>query len=137
MKRVRMPGRPKAPNAATEDWPIGDLSAQDVAIIEAGKWHCFGTSTVVAIARAWQAGMTTAQMAADLGCGPGTLRLLLGRLKQIGVDLRSADRMRPASLGRSRSPLAQKLADEQMARLRKLAPHDAIAARTLALFGGS
>lgn len=118
------------------DWRRSPLLESDLIAIDTVTWRAFPRATVIAVAEAWNAGVTTAEMAADLGCSPASLRMMIGRLKQCGVTMRQASeagvRSMPA-LKPERSPLAIQLGQEQIARLRRLAPFDKVAARTLAL----
>lgn len=84
------------------DWAREPLDDASRAAIARGRWVRFPEATVVAVAEAWNAGMTTAHMADDLRCSPASLRILIGRLTQIGVKLRKASQS--GSVARSRRP---------------------------------
>lgn len=119
-------------------WPRHPLTAADMAAVAATRWRTFTRETVIAIAEAWNAGMVTADMAKDLRCKPGSLRVLIGKLTQVGVEMRRAGREtvgeRAAAFVRPRSALAEAMAEEQMARLRRVARWDSAARRALELY---
>jgi len=118
------------------EWKRAPLDADGVRALDSVTWRALPRDTVLAVAEGWNAGMTTADMAADLGCRPASLRIMIGRLIQCGVPMRRAVTPGlPAALTPppARSPLADRIGAEQMARLRRLAPFDKAAARTLAL----
>lgn len=119
-------------------WLRNALTDADLDAINRTNWRVFPRETVIAIAEAWNAGMDTAPMAADLNCKPGSLRVLIGKLVQIGVKMRSGARPtggeQAVAAFRQRSPLAEQMAEEQMARLRRLAAFDPAARRALDLY---
>jgi hypothetical protein len=119
------------------DWPCKPLMADDLVAIDATRWRVFPRATVVAIAEAWNAGLNTATMAADLECRPGSIRVLIGKLTQVGVALRTAvdpSTVATREIARKRSPAAEAMAQEQFARLRRVAAWDPAARRALELY---
>jgi len=118
------------------DWPAKPLSADDLKIVDRTNWRVFPKATVIAIAEAWNAGMLTADMARDLGCKPGSLRVLIGKLGQIGLQMRRREdaAYQRAIAPRARSPLAEQMGAEQLARLRRVAQFDPAAKRALELY---
>jgi hypothetical protein len=121
--------------ASATAWPISDLSESDLAAIDKAKWTVFPRDTVARITMAWNAGMKTADMARDLECRPGSLRVLIGKLTQIGVKVRRANEPAAARVAqiKARSPLAEQMGAQQMKRLRRLAEFDPAARRALDL----
>lgn len=80
--------------SVTARWPRQALSEADEAALASKHWRKRPVEIVRAVAEAWNAGMTTAEMAADLGCKPGALRITIGVLVQAGVSMRRAKPMR-------------------------------------------
>ena len=76
-------------------WPRIPLDDDSRRAIEAAHWKRFSATSIVAVAEAWNAGVTTAQMAPDMRCSPASLRILIGRLTQLGVKLRKAGQAAP------------------------------------------
>lgn len=87
-----MMGVPGISSAASgvAHWPRQALSEADEAALMSKHWRKRPVEIVRAVAEAWNAGMTTAEMAADLGCNAGALRITIGVLVQAGVQMRRA-----------------------------------------------
>lgn len=118
------------------EWPRAALTEAEIASIQTRRWKAFPVDTVIAIAEAWNAGMMTADMARDLACSAASVRMLLGAIGQCGVKMRIASGQ-PAWARKAeapRSPLAEKMADEQFRRLVRLAEFDPAAKRALELY---
>jgi hypothetical protein len=110
------------------NWSLSaPLSPADEALIRAVKWRVWTIDQALAIAAGWNGGMTTAEMAADLECRPGSVRLTIGKLTQIGCALRPGPHAIQAAIiqGRAaRSPRARLIAAERLRRLERMAPDD-------------
>lgn len=116
-------------------WPSAALTDADRTAIARTNWRRYPVATVTAMASAWQAGMTSADMARDLGCTHGTVKLLIAKLRQVGVALKpSAWEAAKQAAAPKRSAQAEAMAVEFFGRLRKAAQTDRTAARTLAHF---
>lgn len=118
------------------NWPRSSLSDEDVAIIEKVKWVVYPFATVIAITEGWNAGLTTAQTPADLQVKPGSLRVLIGRLTQLGVELRRAapygdfPAVKFELAVRPTEPVAS-VSPGHLARMRRLAEFDPVIRRCL------
>lgn len=77
-------------SAACPTWSRSPLSADDLLRLDAVKWWRVTRELAQAVAEGWNAGLTTKEMAMATGYSPGSFRILLGRLTQIGVSLRGA-----------------------------------------------
>lgn len=86
--RVRAPKtRAVTPNL---DWKRGEIPDAEAALILASNWRMVTADEALAVAQGWNANLTTKEMAAVSGRSAPSYRMLLGRLKQIGVTLRPA-----------------------------------------------
>ncbi len=79
-------------------WPRTPLRPEDYAAIDGVHWRAVAKKVAIAVAEGWNAGLDTKSMADAMGVTPGTYRVLLGKLTQIGVQLRPA-RAKAKSLG--------------------------------------
>jgi len=71
-------------------WPLADLSDYQHQVIACSEWKCMPIDNVVLFVRGWNAGVDTLIMAPDLGVTPGQLRILVGKCKQLGIEMRRA-----------------------------------------------
>ena len=91
------------------------LHDQDYTAIQSVHWRRWDAESVCAIAEGWQAGLSTTTLARCLNCQAGSLRFLIGKLRQIGVKLRPA---KAQSHARSRrSAEADRIARVQLRRI--------------------
>lgn len=119
------------------DWSRTPLSADNVGRIYAGAWPRFGPAVVVAIAEGWNAGVQCREMAGRLECGTQSVAMTLGQLARRGVTLRLDPRSpkadRRSALTPEQAAILQQASEQQLARLRRLAPFDMAARRCLEL----
>jgi len=91
------------------------LHDQDYAAIQSVRWRRWDAEIVCAVAEGWQAGLSTTTLALCLNCQAGSLRCLVGKLRQIGVRLRPAKAQ--FHTPRRRSPQADRIARAQLRRI--------------------
>lgn len=89
-----MSGGDNAPVTAWS-WPRESLAWEHLETIRTFNWPAHGLETTIAIAEAWNAGLRSRRLAADLGCNMGSISMLIGRLRQIGVPMARAESYKP------------------------------------------